>query len=234
MKSTAKYQFIILAVVLLLTQYRCTTCSTSKSFSDSEKTLTEDTSRVMMDADLSEKLQQHCSLWFHSWERELTTDSFALVRSYTSLLSTDWEKFDISEKHFSDYRDKIYHSPNGSYALDVYSYNLILNKKGAKTYAELDADIQIYVIDIAHHQRLPILFLGPSASIDDGYWLSDSTVVLVGWERCLDCPEEAYRPVVRKVNVFTGETDEYHHTAAFPHYNKDYLKQKFPEIIFDF
>lgn len=189
---------------------------------------------IIMDDSLSETLRQHCNLWLNSWERELKTDSFALVRSYISSLSTDWEKFDISEKYFSDYRDKIYYSPNGFYALDLYSYNLILNKKGAKTHAVLDADIQIYVIDIAHHQRLPILFFGPSASIDDGYWLSDSTVVLVGWERCFNCPEEAYTPVVSKVNVFTGKTVEYYYKSVFSHYNKDYLKQKFPKIIFDF
>ena len=232
MKPVVTYQFIIL-VILSLTQYSCSTCSSSKSFSDSEKTLTEDTNRVMMDAVLSEKLQQNCSVWFNSWERGLKTDSFALVSSYTSPLSTDWEEFDISGKDFSDYRDKIYYSPNSSYALDLYSYNLILNKKGAEIHAELDVDIQIYVIDIAHHQRYPILFLGPSSSIDDGCWLSDSTVVLVGWEMCLDCPEDAYRPVVRKVNVFTGETVEYQYNAAFPHYNMGFLKQKFPKIIFD-
>ena len=187
-----------------------------------------------MDDSLQETLHQHCSLWLNSWERELKTDSFALVRSYKSSLSTDWEKFDISEKYFSDYRDKIYYSPNGFYALDLYSYNLILNKKGAKTHAVLDTDIQIYVIDIARHQRLPILFLGSTASIDDGYWLSDSTVVLAGWERCFDCPEEAYRPNMYKVNVFTGETVKYDYSTTFSQYNKDYLKQKFPKVIFDF
>ena len=234
MKPTTAYQFIILAVVLLLTQYRCTTCSSSKSFSDNEKTLTADTNRVLMDDVLSEKLQQNCSLWLNSWEKGLKTDSFMLVSNYTLPLSTDWEEFDISEKDFSDYWDKIYYSPNGSYALDLYSYSLIIDKKGAEIHAELDVDIQIYVIDIAHHQRLPILFLGPSASIDDGYWLSDSNVVLVGWDRCVDCPEEAYRPNVCKVNVFTGETFEYQYNATFSQYNKDFLKQKFPEIIFDF
>ena len=206
-------------------------------FSCNNKLPIPDTPRseiAVMDDSLSESLRQNCSLWLNSWERELKTDSFALARSYTSSLSTDWEKFDISEKCFSDYRDKICYSPNGSYALDLYSYNLILNKKGAKTYAELDADIQIYVIDIAQHQRLPILILGPSASIDDGYWISDSTVVLVGWERCFNCPEEAYTPIVSKINVFTGETVKYHSNATFSHYNKDYLKQKFPEIIFGF
>ena len=141
---------------------------------------------AVMDDSLSETLRQHCNLWLNSWERELKTDSFTLTRSYTAPQSTDWENFDVSDKCFSDYQDKIYYSPNGSYALDLYSYNLTLNKKGAKTHAALDADIQIYVIDIAHHQRLPILFLGPSASIDDGYWLSDSTVILVGWESCDD------------------------------------------------
>lgn len=187
----------------------------------------------VMDDSLSESLHQHCSLWLNSWERGLKTDSFALVRSYTSALSTDWEEFDISEKYFSDYRDKIFYAPNGSYALDMYSYSLILNKKDAEIHAVVDADIQVYLIDIPHHQRRPVLFLGPSASIDDGYWLSDSTVVLVGWDRCVDCPEEAYRPNVRKINVFTGETAEYQYDAAFPHYNKDFLKQKFPAIIFD-
>ena len=232
MKSLVTYQFIIL-IVLSLTQYRCSTCSSSKSFSDSEKTLTEDTNRVMMDAALSEKLQQNCGLWLNSWGRGLETDSFALVRGYTSPLSTDWEEFDISGKDFSDYRDKIYYSPNGSYALDLYSYSLILNKKGAEIHAVVDADIQVYLIDIPHHQRRPVLFLGPTASIDDGCWLSDSIVVLVGWERCYDCPEEAYRPNVCKVNVFTGETVEYQYDAAFSHHNSGFLKQKFPDIIFD-
>ena len=95
----------------------------------------------VMDDSLSESLHQHCSLWLNSWERGLKTDSFALVRSYTSALSTDWEEFDISEKYFSDYRDKIFYAPNGSYALDMYSYSLILNKKDAEIHAVVDADV---------------------------------------------------------------------------------------------
>jgi hypothetical protein len=38
---------------------------------------------------------------------------------------------------------------------------------------------------------------------------------------------------VRKVDVFTGETDEYQYTAAFSQHNKDFLKQKFPDVVFD-
>ena len=225
--------FIPFLFMMLMSSHCSTPPSTSSSIENNQTSQTYSEIAVMDDS-LQETLHQHCSLWLNSWERELKTDSFALVRSYKSSLSTDWEKFDISEKYFSDYRDKIYYSPNGFYALDLYSYNLILNKKGAKTHAVLDTDIQIYVIDIAHHQRLPVLFLGPSASIDDGYWLSDSTVVLVGWERCFDCPGEEYRPDVCKVNVFTGETVKYNYIATFSHYNKDFMKQKFPKIIFDF
>ncbi len=224
-------QYIPFIFLLLLFPY----CSTPTSSTlENNQTSQTNSEIAVMDDSLSESLCHNCGLWLNSWERGLKTDSFALVRSYISTLSTEWEEFNISEKDFSDYRDKIYYSPNGSYALDLYSYNLILNKNGAKIHAVLDADIQIYVINIAHHQRVSILFFGPSASIDDGYWLSDSTVVLVGWERCFDCPEEAYRPNVCKVNVFTGETFEYQYNATFSQYNKDFLKQKFPEIIFDF
>lgn len=224
-------QYIPFIFLLLLFPYCSTPTSSTLENNQTSQTYSE---IAVMDDSLSESLHHNCSLWLNSWERGLKTDSFALVRSYTSTLSTDWEEFDISEKDFSDYWDMIYYSPNGSYAVDLYSYNLILNKKGAEIHAVLDADIQIYLIDIAHHQRVPILFLGPTASIDDGYWLSDSIVVLVGWERCFDCPEEAYRPNVCKVNVFTGETFEYQYNAIFSQNNKDFLKQKFPEIIFDF
>ena len=224
-------QYIIPFIFLLLLFPYCSTPTSSTL----EKNQTSQTysETVGMDDSLSESLRHNCSLWLNSWEKGLETDSFALVRSYTASLSTDWEEFDISGKDFSDYRDKIYYSPNGSYALDLYSYNLILNKKGAETHAVVDADIQVYLIDIPHHQRRPVLFLGPTASIDDGCWLSDSTVVLVGWERCFKCPEEAYTPIVSIVNVFTGKTVEYQYNAAFSHYNGDFLKQKFPKIIID-
>ena len=224
-------QYIPFIFLLLLFPYCSTPTSSTLENNQTSQTYSE---IAVMDDSLSESLHHNCSLWLNSWERGLKTDSFALVRSYTSTLSTDWEEFDISEKDFSDYRDVIYYSPNGSYAVDLYSYNLILNKKGAEIHAVLDADIQIYLIDIAHHQRVPFLFLGPTASIDDGYWLSDSTVVLVGWERCFDNPEETYCPNVCKLNVFTGETVQYNYNAAFSQNNKDFLKQKFPEIIFDF
>ncbi len=240
-------QFFIPFIFLMLMCFKCSTHTSTSSLFENDQTSQSATSVptnnqisqtyseiTVMDDSLSSTIQQHCSLWLNSWGRELKTDSFAYVRSYTSSLSTDWEKFDISDQHFSDYQDKVYYSPNGSYALDLYSYNLILNRKDAKIYAELDADIQIYVIDIPHHQRLPILFLGPSESINDGYWLSDSIVVLVGWERCFDCTEETYRPNVCKFDVFTGEIVEYHYNATFSHCNNNFLKQKFPKIIFDF
>lgn len=239
-------QLVIPILLLMLLCFHCSAPTSTSSMFEREQssqsatsTSTNDQTKqtfsefAVMDDSLSRTLRQHCSLWLNSWERSLRTDSFAFVRNYTSPLPANWEKFDISDQHFSDYRDKIYYSPNGSYALDLYSYNLIINRKNDKIYAELDLDIQVYVIDIPRHQRHPILFVGPSESIDDGYWLSDSTVVLVGWEMCYDCPKEAYIPVVRKVNVFTGETVEYDYNVAFPHYNSGFLQQKFPEIIFD-
>ena len=65
MNSTTAYPFIILAFVLSLTQSRCTTCSSSKSFSDRDKMLTGDKNRAVMDDALSETLQQNCSLWLN-------------------------------------------------------------------------------------------------------------------------------------------------------------------------
>lgn len=238
--------FVPLLFLMLICCHCSTPTSTSSSFENdqafqsittvptNDQTSQMNSGITVMDDSLSSTLHQNCRLWLNSWGNELKTDSFVFVSSYTLHPSTDWEKFDISGENFSDYQDKIYFSPNGTYALDMYSYNLILNKKESEIYAELDADIQIYVIDIPHHQRLPILFLGPSASVNDGYWISDSTVVLVGWERCFDCHEEAYRPEVCKVNVFTGEAVKYQYNAVFSHYNRDFLKRKFPKIIFDF
>lgn len=221
-------------IILLLMQHQCSSYSSANLSPKSNLSTEVETTEIILDDSLSNAMLLNCNLWLNSWNGGLMLDSFVFACSYTLPPLTWWENFDISEDTFFLYHDMLCYSPNGLYALDLYSSHIILSGHNKMKHATLDVDTKVHLIDTQHKQRMPILQCGSLESVDDGFWLSDSMVVFVGFETFLDNGNQTFQPYLLLVNVFDRGASEFRYNKVFSNTNEEFLRQKFPAIYFDY
>ena len=226
-------KYFIPMILLLLMQHQCSTSSSSKLSSENEQLMQGGKKTVIVEDSLSNALFLNCTTWINSWEKNLTTDSFVFVKKFMLPSISWWEDFDILEESNALYCDMLCHSPNGMWVLDLYSSQIELSKDNSKIHGTMDVDTEVYLIDVKRKQKMPIFQCGSLESVDDGFWLSDSVTIIVGSTTCLENGSQTYQPYMLMINVFTGNASEFKYTKKFPHPNMNFLKQKFPKIIFD-
>ncbi len=221
-------------IILLLMQHQCSSYSSANLSPKSNLSTESETTSIILDDSLSNSMLLNCNLWLNSWDGGLMLDSFVFAGSYTLPPLTWWENFDVLDDIPFLYHDMLYYSPNGLYALDLYSSHIILSEHNKMIHATLDVDTKVYLIDVGHKQRIPILQCGSLENIDDGFWLSDTMAAFVGFETFLDNGNQTYQPYLLLMNVFTGDAMEYIYPEIFSNANENFLKQKFSKIIFDY
>ncbi|HTS44268.1 MAG TPA: hypothetical protein VMH01_07710 [Puia sp.] len=111
----------------------------------------------------------------------------------------DWKNFQLSENWHQDLlvEDSAYHpdkkfyeaygrflkySPDGSFFIDLDSYNIDItkNKDGAWVGQELGPDTEVSLVDTKNNKKMRLIFLGPGGSIEDARWVDNNTILLFG------------------------------------------------------
>jgi hypothetical protein len=95
--------------------------------------------------------------------------------------SLQLSKMDVSKDFLKTYESMLVYSPDKSKILDLGSYGSVpvKDKKGNVT-VQGDADSEIALIDLNTKTRRRLMFFGPGFSVDHGFWLNNSTVLLTG------------------------------------------------------
>ncbi|EIM78080.1 hypothetical protein A3SI_04727 [Nitritalea halalkaliphila LW7] len=114
--------------------------------------------------------------------------------------------------------------PEGEGVVDIYSQKLALIEEG-RLLLNPDSEIIFYKRD---GMRERLLFLGPSASIEEAEWLDRECLLVLGSME----EEEGYRPMVWLIFPFEGEIQLYRHQQIAPELVRyAYLKEKFQDQI---
>ncbi|MBO9562182.1 MAG: hypothetical protein J7621_05380 [Niastella sp.] len=110
----------------------------------------------------------------------------------------DWNKFSMTsswedssllvspfkpdKNFFASYGPFLKYSPDKSMFIDLDSYNIDIQKdsKGRFTGNEIGPDFEVSLVNLKDSTRTRLVFLGPGGSIEDGLWLDDNTLVLMG------------------------------------------------------
>ena len=109
-----------------------------------------------------------------------------------------------------DFEDDIYlplckYSPDSSAILDFTSYHMLLekNENGELVSLGNEVDTEVSISDIKAGIWMRILFLGSSYLIEDGFWVSNTEVVIVGQELIWQKDEEEYgkKPAIWFVDI---------------------------------
>lgn len=95
----------------------------------------------------------------------------------------DSNAYPINQQELKPYYPYFIYSPDSSYAIDIYSYNIIFEKRDGKTIAQASGpDTEAGLIDINNKTRKRVLFGGSSMIILDGVWLDNHEFLIAGGE----------------------------------------------------
>ena len=109
----------------------------------------------------------------------------------------DWSKFKLvnvwkedsalvssfvpTPEYYRSYGKFLKYSPDSTKFIDLDSYNIdIVNKQGKYSGEEMGPDSEVTLVDIRDKEKTRLVFVGPSGSVEDGGWLDEETVVLIG------------------------------------------------------
>jgi hypothetical protein len=121
--------------------------------------------------------------WLDRNSRQTTIrlDNFKYVDNWLedSLIISDAK---LTPEFYQTYKQVLVYSPDSSKVLDLGSYGAMVstNAEGKSTLVQGEPDSEIAVLDRLSRKRRRIFFLGPGSSVDQGFWINDSTVLLAG------------------------------------------------------
>ncbi|MDF2190946.1 hypothetical protein [Paraflavitalea sp. CAU 1676] len=108
-------------------------------------------------------------------------NKFRMVSSYQedSMLVTPFED---NNNFFRNYGPFLKYSPDSSMFIDLDSYNIDITRdaQGRFSGSEMGPDTEVSLIDVEDKTRTRLVFLGPGGMVEDGLWLDNQTLVLMG------------------------------------------------------
>jgi hypothetical protein len=90
--------------------------------------------------------------------------------------------FHPDKRYFEAYGRFLKYSPDSNYFLDLDSYNVDIRKtkNGKLVGTEVGPDTEVSLVNPKTGKKTRLLFLGPGNSIEDGLWLNNENLVLMG------------------------------------------------------
>ncbi len=93
------------------------------------------------------------------------------------------QPFTISASYLKGQGNLLKFSPDSSYLLDLDSYAIELNAtKKSEPVKMRGPDTEVSLIDIENKNKIRLLFMGPAGSIEEGGWMDNDNIVLLGME----------------------------------------------------
>lgn len=90
--------------------------------------------------------------------------------------------FKPDKNFFTNYGSFLKYSPDRTRFIDLDSYNIDIQKdsKGRFTGQELGPDTEVNLVDMEDSTKTRLVYMGPGGSIEDGLWVDNNTLVLMG------------------------------------------------------
>jgi hypothetical protein len=132
--------------------------------------------------DLNILIDKNIPEWTVSFEN-FNWNDFIKVDSIAGFEKIGKQKFKDLKKFQSIYNPIISYSENKDKFIDIYSYQLNLEKKNEKYYSNIDVGQAIYLCDIKNNYWERISYNEYSKNFDDVIWINENEFLLVGSER---------------------------------------------------
>ena len=143
---------------------------------------TERLDTVFSGRDIAYLNQLRASKYAASKDAPIDWSKFAMVTSSQddSLLTSD---FQPDTAYYRKYGRLLRYSPDSSMFVDLDSYNIDFqkNKDGGLYPIEHGPDTEVSLVDLEKKQKTRLVFLGPGNGVEDGGWIDNNSVVLIGY-----------------------------------------------------
>lgn len=116
--------------------------------------------------------------WFQSFGK-LDAGSFHQNNKW-EFEQIDYEDPNDLTSFYELYKPAMSFSPDSSQFIDLYSYGLMLEKKGKKIIASGEVDQSVTLCNLKTKEWKRIAFFGPSANMEEAVWVSPTKFVLAG------------------------------------------------------
>jgi hypothetical protein len=92
--------------------------------------------------------------------------------------------FEPTADFYEIYKPYLKYSPDNTMFIDLDSYNLTVekDKNGQKIAIESGPDTEVSLVDVKSNKKTRLVFLGPGSSIEDGSWIDNDNLILLGFQ----------------------------------------------------
>lgn len=140
------------------------------------------------------------------------------------------DKEQTSESEWEPFAPLLVHNRSQQQAIDLFSKNyLIIENQGRKRLAAGEPDTELALIDFKSNTRQRILFIGPSYSIFDARWLSDTSIIAGGGELV---GAEKLVPIIWSIDLSKKTVSLYRYPDTLTVSARDFLSGKYPSFDF--
>lgn len=199
-------------VILLMVLAACNNNTDKEAEVDTATAVvTEDTSVTFTPVDTSsefiETFSSNLKPWLERTRRQATIElnDFEYIDNWVvdSLVISEAQ---LTPDFYKTFKPLLIFSPDSSKVLDMGSYGAMVSKnsKGQTTMVQGEPDSEIAVLDRLTRKRRRIFFFGPGSSVESGFWMNDSTIVLAGRTE----EQNTVKPVIWTVKL-DGESNFY-------------------------
>ncbi|HTE25639.1 hypothetical protein [Flavitalea sp.] len=111
--------------------------------------------------------------------------------------------FEPASNFYEIYKPYLKYSPDGSMFIDLDSYNLALEKdeNGRQVAIESGPDTEVSLVNVKDKKKTRLVFLGPGSSIEDGSWIDNDNLILLGFQESGDAGNKL--PVIWRYHLPT-------------------------------
>ncbi len=162
--------------------------------------------------------------WFNSWKwdsKKLKISDFEV--KWKKTINFDWLEYNPYDKYLIKYDTLLIYSGN-KLALDLYSYNTLIETEGANIFVGFDVDSKIYVADKEKKIRAEIVHGGSYEIIEDGFWLDNNRIVLLGYNA-----EKTNVSFLWIIDISTKKQVAYSYKGSFKEQRSNYFLVKYPK-----
>jgi hypothetical protein len=127
--------------------------------------------------------QPYFSNQLNDWSKTIKGFSLGKFRVNDTLAFDDFNYLSVNKlkDFYPIYKTIIQYSPDSAQFIDIYSYELNLQKIYDRTVATTNVEQGISLCNIATGQWLRILTLGPDDGVENVYWINNNEFILAGY-----------------------------------------------------
>ena len=174
--------------------------------------------------------QSHFDNELKAWTKTISNFKLSSFKPTDTISFGNLEYNDIKslKGFYSIYKPALTFSKDSNKFIDIYSYELNLDRKGNKiVYSGSDVDQAISLCDIKMKRWIRILFCGYSQRIQEVTWVTNTKFVMVG---AFQNEESKYSPIIYLGDIANNSFEIFSSSDSNCHQNKGYDSPKLAKL----